>query len=77
MTPAKSAQNKVCAELRGVLEHAVRIVPEARRTSSLKACLAEKVLTLAAGGESDPTILARVAVRTMQESCRSCYGCEG
>ncbi|SDG86977.1 hypothetical protein SAMN05216338_1003266 [Bradyrhizobium sp. Rc2d] len=54
--------------LGSVLDDAVPMVPELRRTSSLKACLAEKVLTLAAEGESDPAILARVAVRTVQES---------
>lgn len=72
-----SPQTKLCAVLRGVLEDAVRIVPEAKRTSSLKACLAQTILTLAAGGELDPAILTRLAVRTVQESCRHCYGCEG
>ncbi|MGY3582675.1 hypothetical protein ACVIGB_008258 [Bradyrhizobium sp. USDA 4341] len=48
-------------------DDAVRMVPELRRTSSLNACLAEKVWTLAAEDESDPAILARVAVRTVQE----------
>jgi len=68
MGPTKSSKNKVCTELGSVLDDAVPMVPELRRTSSLKACLAEKVLTLAAEGESDPAILARVAVRTVQES---------
>ncbi|MCC8970085.1 hypothetical protein [Bradyrhizobium brasilense] len=43
------------------------MVPKLRRTSSLKACFAEKAWTLAAKDESDPAILARVAVRTVQE----------
>ncbi len=73
MTP----QAKLCVVLRGVLDDAVRMVPEAKRTSSLKACLAEKVLTLAAGGESDPAVLRRRAVRAVLECCPSCYGCEG
>lgn len=69
-------QTKLHAVLKGALEDAVRMVPEARRTSSLKACLAEKVLTLAARGESNPTILTRLAVLTLQKSCHGCYGCE-
>lgn len=68
-------QATLCALLRGVLDDAVELVPEAKRTSSLKACLAETVLVLAAAGHSDPTVLAQLAVRTMQESCRDCYGC--
>ncbi len=73
MTP----QAKLCALLRGVLDDAVAMVPEARRTSSLKACIAEKVLTLAAQGNSDPIVLTRLAVRSVQQACRGCYGCEG
>ncbi|MGY4281334.1 hypothetical protein ACVWXO_000554 [Bradyrhizobium sp. LM2.7] len=38
-----SPQTKLCAVLRGALEDAVRMVPEAKRTSSLKACLAETI----------------------------------
>lgn len=70
-------QTKLHAVLKGALEDAVRMVPEAKRTSSLKACLAEKVLTLAARGERNPTILTRLAVLTVQKSCHGCYGCEG
>ncbi|MFB9262240.1 hypothetical protein ACFFWD_03500 [Bradyrhizobium erythrophlei] len=72
-----SPQTTLYPVLKGALDDAVRMVPEAKRTSSLKACLAEKVLTLAAGGETNPTILTRLAVLTVQDSCHSCYGCEG
>lgn len=75
MTP----KTKLCALLRGVLDDAIGMVPEANRSSSLKACLAEKVLALAAQGHldpTDPTVLTRLALRTLQESCCTCYGCE-
>ncbi|MGY3146643.1 hypothetical protein ACVWYQ_003642 [Bradyrhizobium sp. USDA 3397] len=71
-----ASQTKLYAVLRGALDDAVRMVPEAKRTSSLKACLAEKILTLAARGEKNPTILTRLAVLKVQESCQNCYGCE-
>ncbi|MHC2432831.1 hypothetical protein ACVMB0_000206 [Bradyrhizobium sp. USDA 4451] len=48
-------------------DDADRMVPKLRRTCSLNACFAEKAWTLAAKDESDPAILARVAVRTVQK----------
>lgn len=69
-------QTELYAVLRGALEDAVRMVPEVKRSSSLKACLAEKMLILAARGERNPSILSRLAVLTVQDSCHDCYGCE-
>jgi len=41
------------------------------------ACLAEKILTVAAAGEDNPEILRRIAVDKLIESCRNCGACEG
>lgn len=63
--------------LRGVLVDAAQMVPKPDRTSSLMACLAEKILTLAASGEEDPTNLRRLALERVQKSCPGCRGCGG
>ena len=73
----KSAPTDLCAVLRGVLEDAAQTVPEAQRTSSLMACLAEKILSLAADGETDVINLRRFAIKRVQDSCAACGGCEG
>ena len=39
-----SPPTDLCALLRGVLKDAAQTVPEAERTSSVMACLAEKIL---------------------------------
>jgi hypothetical protein len=67
----------LCALLRGVLKDAAQTVPEAKRTPSVMACLAEKILTLAANGTTDPISLRRIALERLQESCKDCCGCEG
>lgn len=72
-----SSQTELHLVLRGALEDAIKVVPEVKRTSSLKACLAEKVVVIAARGERNPAILSRLAVKTMQQTCQDCYGCEG
>lgn len=65
------------AVLRGVLADAAKTVPEAKRTPSLMACLAEKILTLAADGQENPSNLRRLAVERVLESCPGCRACEG
>ncbi len=79
MAPAKLASPSPghFAVLRIVLENAAQTVPEAARTPSVMACLAEKILALAARGETDPVSLERLALETMRRSCEACYGCEG
>ncbi len=67
----------LCALLRGVLKDAAQTVPEVARTSSVMACLAEKILTLGANGATDPISLRRVALETVRKSCGDCCGCEG
>ncbi len=66
-----------CTILRDVLRNAARTVPGPKRTPPLLACLAEKILTLAADGELDPARLPRLAIDRVQESCPGCRGCDG
>jgi len=73
----RSSPTDLCAVLRGVLEDAAQTVPEAQRTPSLMACLAEKILSLAAEGETDVINLRRFAIKRVQDSCAACGGCEG
>ena len=72
-----SSQINRHAILRDVLADAARTVPEAERTSSLMACLAENILTLAADGEADPVRLRSAALERMQQCCPACRGCAG
>jgi hypothetical protein len=73
----KSSQINRHAILRDVLADAARTVPEARRTPSLMACLAEKILALAADGEADPVNLRRRAIERVRDSCSGCRACDG
>jgi len=79
MAPAKLelSQSNPRAILRGVLADAAKMVPEARRTPSLMACLAEKILTLAADGQENPINLRRLAIERVRESCPGCRACDG
>lgn len=79
MAPAKLElpQADPRAVLRGVLGGAAKTVPEAKRTPSLMACLAEKILTLAADGQEDPINLRRLAIERVLESCPGCRACHG
>lgn len=79
MSPVTHNQSRAdrCAILRGVLQDAARTVPHPRRTSPFLACLAEKILILAADGELDPLRLRRLAIDRVQTSCPSCRGCDG
>jgi len=63
--------------LRGVLSDAAKTVPEAKRTPSLMACLAEKILALAADGQENPIDLRRRAIEKVRESCPDCCACHG
>lgn len=57
-----------------------RCNPDGARSKAdviIEACLAEKVIALAAGGKSDTIIFPRLAPAVELECCRSCYGCEG
>lgn len=63
--------------LRNALDEAVASLPEIERTSSVKACLAEKLLTLAAAGEVEAVRLSDGALDSLKEACASCHGCGG
>jgi hypothetical protein len=72
-----SPPRDLCIFLRSVLKDAAQAVPEAERTTSLMACLAEKILTLAANGTTDAADLRRMALSSVREACDSCSGCAG
>jgi hypothetical protein len=63
--------------LRGALDKAIETLPALERTSAIKACLADKILTLAAAGETDSINLGQIAMERVRESCGECRGCEG
>jgi hypothetical protein len=48
--------------MRSVLEEATAMLPEAKRTSTIKADLASEILACAAKGERDPTVLKSAAL---------------
>jgi hypothetical protein len=48
--------------MRSVLEEATLMLPEAKRTSTIKADVASKILACAAKGERDPVVLKSVAL---------------
>ncbi len=79
MAPTKSewSQTYPRAVLRGVLADAAKMAPEAKRTPSVMACLAEKILSLAADGQENPIDLRRLAIERVLESCPSCRACHG
>jgi hypothetical protein len=63
--------------LKGALEKAVEALPKVERTSAIKACLADKILTLAATGETDSINLGQIALERVRASCGKCRGCDG
>lgn len=63
--------------LRSALDQAIRCLSEIERTPAVKACLAEKLLTLASSGETDPVKLSEVALVRVRGSCAICKGCDG
>ncbi len=79
MAPAKVAWSQTYsrAALRDILADAVETLPEAKRTSSLMACLAEKILTAAADGQENLIDLRRVAIKRVLDSCPYCRACDG
>jgi hypothetical protein len=70
------SQTKSPAVLQGVLMDAAKAVPETKRTPSFMACLAQKILTVAAHGEQEPARIRAVALERLWESCPRCRACE-
>ena len=77
LTKSEWPQTYPRAVLRGVLADATKTVPEAKRTPSLMACLAEKILASAADGHENPIDLRRRAIAKVRESCPDCRACHG
>ena len=65
------------AVLKGVLQRVAQTLPSAERTPPVMACLAEKILVLAANGETNPANLGRNAFDEVLNSCPACRGCAG
>jgi hypothetical protein len=53
--------------MRSVLEEAAATLPEAKRTSTMKAEIASQILACAANGERNPTALKIAALRAVVE----------
>ena len=53
--------------MRSVLEEAALTLPEAKRTSTMKAEIASQILACAAKGERDPTALKNAALLAVVE----------
>jgi hypothetical protein len=53
--------------MRSVLEEAAATLPEAKRTSTMKAEIASQILACAAKGERNPTALKIAALRAVVE----------
>ena len=79
MAPAKAAWSQTYsrAALRDILADVVESLPEAKRTPSLMACLAEKILTPAADGQEGSINLRRVAIKRLVDCCPYCRACDG
>lgn len=79
MAPARIARSRIYspAILQRALKDAANALPEAKRTPSLMACLAVKILTLAADGQENLVDIRRIAVERMLESCADCQACDG
>jgi len=77
MAKIERSQTYPPAVLRGILAHAAKTVPEAQRTPSVMACLAEKILASAADGQENPINLRRRAIEKVRESCPDCRACHG
>jgi hypothetical protein len=53
--------------MRSVLDDAAAMIPEAKRTSAIKAEIASHILECAANGEQDPTALRNAALLALVE----------
>jgi hypothetical protein len=56
--------------MRSVLEEATAMLPEAKRTSTIKADIASEILKCAATGERDPTALKSAGLSAVIECTR-------
>jgi hypothetical protein len=56
--------------MRSILDDATAALPEAKRTSTIKADMASVILALAAKGERDPILLKAGALSTVTDRAR-------
>jgi hypothetical protein len=63
-------QPEVVELMRSVLEEAVATLPEAKRTSTIKADIASEILSCAAKGERDRTVLKSAALTAVVDCTR-------
>jgi hypothetical protein len=56
--------------MRSVLDEVTAMLPEAKRTSTIKADIASEILGCAAKGERDPTVLKSVALSAVVDGAR-------
>lgn len=56
--------------MKSVLEETTAMLPEARRTSTIKADIAANILACAANGERDPVVLRAAALSALMECSR-------
>lgn len=60
-------QPELIALMKSVLEEAAATLPEAKRTSTMKAEIASQILACAAKGERNPTVLKSAALLAVVE----------
>jgi len=60
-------QPELIALMRSVLDDAAAMLPEAKRTSTMKAEIASHILECAANGERDPVVLRTAALLAVVE----------
>ena len=65
--PRAVFQPELIELMKAVLDDASAMLPEAKRTSSMKAEIASRILACAAGGERDPAVLKATALLAVVE----------
>ena len=61
--------------LQSALIHATKALSKTERLPAIQACLADKILALAASGEGDPVRLSKAALAAMRACLAECRGC--
>jgi hypothetical protein len=64
-------------QMRGALDQLIQGLPKAHQIPAIKACLAQKILVLAAGGECNLRELQQRSLQEVRYNCLNCMGCEG
>jgi hypothetical protein len=64
-------------QMRGALDQLIQTLPKAHQIPAIKACLAQKIIVLAAGGECNLRELQQRSLQEVRDNCVKCMGCEG